>query len=280
MLMHPEDMVDTSSEGVHRVETSNYAFFMESTSIEYMTNRYCDLSMYGGLLNEKGYGIAARHGSPYLPALSRAILKLGVSGKLAALKRKWWEKKHGGTTCNHEEPEDIIGPIDLLHISGLVYITSFGVTLAVLSAILEFSIHTYRLSRILKVPLFRTFKHEIKTCFGGNVKRVIDPTLLSRSTPEDTRTETIRELEIIKDHPRLIKYRDSYNGHWNSAMVMDKKPKMLKDMEAKNEFFLPDPLYQGFIPISKKKFDSLQCLKKFCGQESQDYFSNITHLSQ
>lgn len=33
---------------------------MESTSIEYLTERHCDVTQIGGLLDEKGYGIAMR----------------------------------------------------------------------------------------------------------------------------------------------------------------------------------------------------------------------------
>lgn len=36
----------------------NYAFFMESTSIEYMTESDCRLTRIGSLLDSKGYGIA------------------------------------------------------------------------------------------------------------------------------------------------------------------------------------------------------------------------------
>lgn len=39
-------------------DEENYAFFMESTSIEYMEERNCDVAQVGGLLDSKGYGIA------------------------------------------------------------------------------------------------------------------------------------------------------------------------------------------------------------------------------
>lgn len=38
----------------------NYAFLMESTSIEYMVERNCDVAQVGGLLDSKGYGIAMK----------------------------------------------------------------------------------------------------------------------------------------------------------------------------------------------------------------------------
>lgn len=58
MEEHPEDMAKTAEEGISWAETRNYAYFMESTVIEYVTARHCNLTMVGGLLDSKGYGIA------------------------------------------------------------------------------------------------------------------------------------------------------------------------------------------------------------------------------
>lgn len=41
-------------------DEENYAFFMESTSIEYVEERNCDVAQVGGLLDSKGYGIAMK----------------------------------------------------------------------------------------------------------------------------------------------------------------------------------------------------------------------------
>lgn len=60
MRDHPEYMTSTNAEGVDRVENENYAFLMESTTIEYITERRCSLTQVGSLLDEKGYGIAMR----------------------------------------------------------------------------------------------------------------------------------------------------------------------------------------------------------------------------
>lgn len=61
MVEHPEN-VKANEEGVSRAESEDedYAFFMESTSIEYTVQRHCTLKQYGGNLDEKGYGIAMR----------------------------------------------------------------------------------------------------------------------------------------------------------------------------------------------------------------------------
>ena len=39
-----------------------YAFFMEAAAIEYHIERNCDLKQLGGLLDNKGYGIALPKG--------------------------------------------------------------------------------------------------------------------------------------------------------------------------------------------------------------------------
>ncbi|CAG2112248.1 unnamed protein product, partial [Medioppia subpectinata] len=50
--------VKSYEEGVQRVVDGNYAFLMESTMLDYMVQRNCNLTQIGGLLDSKGYGIA------------------------------------------------------------------------------------------------------------------------------------------------------------------------------------------------------------------------------
>lgn len=56
----PSVFTESNVEGVERVvkEKGNYAFLMESTSIEYVIERNCELTQVGTLLDSKGYGIA------------------------------------------------------------------------------------------------------------------------------------------------------------------------------------------------------------------------------
>lgn len=60
MQTHKDANVKSNDMGVQRAQHEKYAFFMESTSIEYQTQRKCNLTSYGGRLDEKGYGIAMR----------------------------------------------------------------------------------------------------------------------------------------------------------------------------------------------------------------------------
>lgn len=52
----------TNDEGIEAVKEGKglYAFFMESTIIEYNIERQCGLAQVGKLLDNKGYGIAVR----------------------------------------------------------------------------------------------------------------------------------------------------------------------------------------------------------------------------
>lgn len=99
MTENPQLMTRDNEEGAARVVNTNYAFLMESTSIEYIVERQCSLAQVGGLLDEKGYGIAMRKGSKYRTMLSTAVLKLQENGKLTTLKIRWWKEKRGGGNC-------------------------------------------------------------------------------------------------------------------------------------------------------------------------------------
>lgn len=56
----PSVFTGSNIEGVERVVKGkgSYAFLMESTSIEYVIERNCELTQVGGMLDSKGYGIA------------------------------------------------------------------------------------------------------------------------------------------------------------------------------------------------------------------------------
>lgn len=59
---YPSEFINSTSEGVGRVlhGSDDFAFLMEATSIEYITERYCNLTQIGNTTDLKGYGIAIR----------------------------------------------------------------------------------------------------------------------------------------------------------------------------------------------------------------------------
>lgn len=55
-------MVKNVEEGIQRALTSDYAFLMESTTIEFVTQRNCNLTQIGGLIDSKAYGVGTPMG--------------------------------------------------------------------------------------------------------------------------------------------------------------------------------------------------------------------------
>ncbi|CAB1424146.1 unnamed protein product [Pleuronectes platessa] len=56
-------VVKDVEEGIQRALTSDYAFLMESTTIEFVTQRNCNLTQIGGLIDSKAYGVGTPMGS-------------------------------------------------------------------------------------------------------------------------------------------------------------------------------------------------------------------------
>ena len=60
-------LVKSVDEGIQRVLTSDYAFLMESTTIEFVTQRNCNLTQIGGLMDSKAYGVGTPMGKQPSP---------------------------------------------------------------------------------------------------------------------------------------------------------------------------------------------------------------------
>lgn len=59
-------------------------------------------------------------------------------------------------------------------------------------------------------------------------------------------TRPIRELKVVKDHPRFVYHRSSWNGMWESAVIVSpKRSKKTPKNLSENQFTLPGSLYKG-----------------------------------
>ena len=69
-------LTSSNDEGTHKVMNEDFAFFMESSTIEYETERNCNLTKVGSQLDEKGYGIAMRKSESHFfnPVTSKSFL--------------------------------------------------------------------------------------------------------------------------------------------------------------------------------------------------------------
>ncbi|XP_069951466.1 glutamate receptor ionotropic, kainate 2-like [Cherax quadricarinatus] len=138
----PSVYTKSNEEGVKRVQKGDgqYAFMMESSSIEYITERYCDLTKVGGPLDSKSYGIALPPGSPFTNAITGAILSLQEEGKLQALRTRWWKQEKGGGQCKDDESKSSskANELGLNNVGGVFVVLLTGMGLASVVAVCEF----------------------------------------------------------------------------------------------------------------------------------------------
>uniref|UniRef100_A0A3P9JV03 Glutamate receptor n=1 Tax=Oryzias latipes TaxID=8090 RepID=A0A3P9JV03_ORYLA len=126
-------MVGSVEDGIHRVLTSDYAFLTESTTIEFVTQRNCNLTQIGGLIDSKAYGVGTPMGSPYRDKITIAILQLQEEGKLHMMKEKWWR----GNGCPEEESKEA-NALGVQNIGGIFIVLAAGLVLSVFVAVGEF----------------------------------------------------------------------------------------------------------------------------------------------
>jgi len=133
----PKVFVSTYDEGIRRVNEGNYAFLMESTTLDYFVHRNCNLTQIGGLLDSKYYGIATPMGSPWRDKLSLAILELQEKGVIHMLYSKWW--KNVGESCHSfDKSKGTKATLGVDSIGGIFVVLLCGLAVAVLIAIIEF----------------------------------------------------------------------------------------------------------------------------------------------
>nr|XP_023410072.1 glutamate receptor ionotropic, kainate 3 [Loxodonta africana] len=133
MSSKPSALVKNNEEGIQRTLTADYALLMESTTIEYVTQRNCNLTQIGGLIDSKGYGIGTPMGSPYRDKITIAILQLQEEDKLHIMKEKWWR----GSGCPEEENKEA-SALGIQKIGGIFIVLAAGLVLSVLVAVGEF----------------------------------------------------------------------------------------------------------------------------------------------
>ncbi|XP_076356975.1 glutamate receptor ionotropic, kainate 2-like isoform X2 [Tachypleus tridentatus] len=162
MENRPSVFVSSYEEGVERVLQGNYAFLMESTVLDYMVQRNCNLTQVGGLLDSKGYGIATPIGSPWRDKISLAILDLQEKGVIQILYNKWW--KGSGSTCMREEKgkEGKANSLGVESIGGVFVVLLCGLAIAITTAILEFCWNSKRNAQTDRQSLCSEMGEELK----------------------------------------------------------------------------------------------------------------------
>lgn len=153
-------LVKSNEEGIQRVLTSDYAFLMESTTIEFVTQRNCNLTQIGGLIDSKGYGVGTPMGSPYRDKITIAILQLQEEGKLHMMKEKWWR----GNGCPEEESKEA-SALGVQNIGGIFIVLAAGLVLSVFVAVGEFLYKSKKNAQLEKVNIVITCLFYIYSLF-------------------------------------------------------------------------------------------------------------------
>ncbi|KAH8409835.1 hypothetical protein KR222_009321, partial [Zaprionus bogoriensis] len=160
MMENPDYLTESNQEGVDRVKTNtNYAFLMESTSIEYNTKRECNLKKIGDALDEKTYGIAMRKNWPYRDKINNALLELQEQGVLEKMKNKWWNEIGSGICATKEESPDAT-PLAMDNLAGVFVVLLVGSCGAILYGIISWVLFTIRNARQHDVR-FNALKYEV-----------------------------------------------------------------------------------------------------------------------
>ncbi|XP_076751081.1 glutamate receptor ionotropic, kainate 2 [Xylocopa sonorina] len=177
----PSVFTKSNDEGVERVlKKRDYAFLMESTTIEYRMERNCELDKVGGLIDNKGYGIAMPRNSPYRTAINKAILELQEKGVLQDLKKKWWEE-HGGGLCSKVDQEPTSSSeLGLANVGGVFLVLLIGCGGSFVIAICEFLWNVRKVAVTEKVTPWEALVAELK--FAVNIWAETKPVKISKSS--------------------------------------------------------------------------------------------------
>ncbi|NWI30104.1 GRIK1 protein, partial [Sula dactylatra] len=205
-------LMKNNDEGIQRVLTTDYALLMESTSIEYVTQRNCNLTQIGGLIDSKGYGVGTPIGSPYRDKITIAILQLQEEGKLHMMKEKWWR----GNGCPEEDSKEA-SALGVENIGGIFIVLAAGLVLSVFVAIGEFIYKSRKNSDIEQVshpfPACLCFwEAEVCGCGVFNAISIFHQCLSFNAIME--------ELGISLKHQKKLKKRSRTKGKSSFTSIL------------------------------------------------------------
>ncbi|XP_034244808.1 glutamate receptor ionotropic, kainate 2-like isoform X2 [Thrips palmi] len=195
-------------EGVERVTKGKgqYAFLMESTSIEYQSARICNLRQVGGLLDSKGYGIAMPRNSPFRGVISGAVLRLQESGKLSQLKDLWWRQYDDGSRCASEAaPASSVdsNKLGLANVGGVFLVLIYGCAAAFVMAIIEFLWNSRSVAIENRISVSDAFWKELK--FAINFSVSTKPVKHKTPTPSTAASRSVRSSRSGSATPSMAR---------------------------------------------------------------------------
>ncbi|KAL3319324.1 Glutamate receptor 1 [Cichlidogyrus casuarinus] len=146
IMRHCEDChCENAAAGWQRTSNSQgrYAFIMESVMNQYFNNRNpCNTMMVGSTFGDKGYGVAFPKRSPLKKNISNTILRLREDQVLEMMRKSWWNDR---SECAEDDSHLSRGKtLTLESVTGIFYILTGGLILALFATLLEFYLHIRR----------------------------------------------------------------------------------------------------------------------------------------
>ncbi|KAI8499742.1 hypothetical protein Bbelb_227930 [Branchiostoma belcheri] len=137
----PSAFVDSTVEGLERVQNEDYAFLWDTAVLEYEKNRNCELIIVGDPFYKGGYGFAMPRGAPYRDDLSMTILRMQGSGHIEKLQTKWWTTN---STCSDEEATVVeTTKVEFVGMAGVFAVLLMGCALSIIALLLELAWHVF-----------------------------------------------------------------------------------------------------------------------------------------
>ncbi|KAJ6219803.1 hypothetical protein RDWZM_005615 [Blomia tropicalis] len=175
MESNQEVYIKKLEDAIERVRKGGYAYLAESSTIDYLVERQCDLYQVGTWLDNKGYGIATPPDSPYRTPISNAIVVLQDEGQLYELKKRWWVD-YGGGLCADDAKISAAMELNIENVGGVFVVLVSGVVMGCLFGIIEFIWKSLKIARDERESIGKLMWFEVvRICTGGSSSRPLNP---------------------------------------------------------------------------------------------------------
>uniref|UniRef100_A0A7I4XTQ7 Glutamate receptor ionotropic, kainate 2 n=1 Tax=Haemonchus contortus TaxID=6289 RepID=A0A7I4XTQ7_HAECO len=161
--------VKDNREGVERVVRRNFAYLMESTSLEFEVSQNCNLTQIGGVLGSKGYGIALQKKSEWTDRISRQILLYQKRGIIEMKKSKWWRSKGATCTGASSAVKQQRFSLSLHNVAGLFIILGAGLLFGVVTVIVELFIRCRQMAKKENISIWTELISELRFALNLNI---------------------------------------------------------------------------------------------------------------
>ncbi|KAH9512129.1 hypothetical protein DERF_010527 [Dermatophagoides farinae] len=210
MESNPEVYINKVTDAIERVRKGGYAYLAESSTIEYLIQRRCDLIQVGNWLDNKGYGIATPPESPYRTPISNAITVLQDRGTLYQLKKRWWVEKGGGL-CTDDTVFTSAAELKIENLGGVFLVLTVGVAIGLLCGFIEFVWKSLKIARDERESIGKLIWLEMfRICTGGGSSRpVFQPSssTINMTALDQSIVQNPNQNDNDNDSPRSSTYR-------------------------------------------------------------------------